>query len=255
MFDVMTEEHFATIRLIRPEKHNRLNTASMVKIAETLKMLNTDPNVRVVIITGSGKAFCAGADIREFEEKTGLMEQRRQASAFRMLCLALHEMSKPVIAKVNGIAVGGGMAMVSLAHLAIASRDASFGTPEINVGAFPNMVMAAILRGLPRKRVLRMLMTGMMITAEEAESMGLVTSVCAPEELDEAVDIEARKLSAKSPVVMSLGLDSIRLSSDLPYPQALEYLQEVNTLIRNTEDFMEGSKAFMEKRQPVWQAK
>lgn len=255
MIDVKTTSHIATLQMTRPDKYNRLSTKTMGQIAETLRSLNDDPDVYVVVITGSGKAFSAGADISEFETETEAVAQRLQAKAFKDMCLTLHEMKKPVVAKVNGIAVGGGMAMVSLAHIAIASSEARFGTPEIKVGAFPNMVMAAILRGLPRKRVVRMLMTGQMIDAEEAEKMGLINAVVAPEALDEAVEHEVGKLVDKSPMVMSLGLDSIRVSMDMPYPQALEYLQEVNTIIRCTEDFREGTKAYMEKRDAVWKGK
>lgn len=249
--DLKREGLIATIVLSRPEKLNRLDTGSMKRLVAVLQGLDVDPDIRVVVITGMGKAFCAGADIREFEE-SGVLAQRRQAETFRGLCLALHRMRTPVVAKVNGIAIGGGMAMVSLAHLAVASREAQFGTPEINVGAFPSMVMSAILRSVPRKRALKMILMGEMVGAEEALEIGLVNAVVPPEELDRTTASLAQRLASKSPSAMTLGLDSIRLSSDLPYPHALEYLQEVNTLIRNTEDFREGSKAFVEKRKPVW---
>ena len=250
-FDLDKEGLIATITLSRPEKQNRLSTKTMKRLATTLKELDANAGVRVVVITGQGKAFCAGADIREFEE-TGILAQRKQAEAFREMCMALHEMQTPVIAEVNGIAIGGGMAMVSLAHLALASKEARFGTPEINVGAFPSMVMSAILRSVPRKRALKMILMGEILGSQEAFEMGLVNAVVAPEELDRETKAIAEVLASKSPSVMALGLGSIRLSSDFPYPQSLEYLQEVNTLIRNTEDFREGSKAFLEKRRPVW---
>ena len=255
MIDVKRESHIATIQMTRPDKYNRLSTGTMGQICDTLRALNNEPDIHVVVITGTGKAFCAGADISEFKAETDAAAQRLQAKAFKDMCIALHEMKKPVVAKVNGIAVGGGMAMVSLSHIAIASSDARFGTPEIKVGAFPNMVMAAILRGLPKKLVLRMLMTGQMINAEQAEKMALINAVVAPEDLDAAVEKEVSKLLDKSPMVMSLGLDSIRVSGDMPYPQALEYLQEVNTIIRCTEDFREGTKAYLEKRDAVWKGR
>jgi len=252
MIRLEKEGHLATIVLSNQEKLNRIDTQAMHTIARRLRELDTDPGVRVVTITGTGdKAFCAGADISEFQE-AGLMAQRKQAEAFRQLCLALYGMSTPVLAKVNGIAVGGGMAMVSLAHVAVACESARFGTPEINVGAFPNMVMAAILRSIPRKMALKMILLGEIVGAVEALAMGLINAVVPREELDAAARSLAEKLASKSPSVMALGLDSIRLSSDLPYPQALEYLQEMATLIRQTEDFKEGSKAFTEKREPKW---
>ena len=180
------------------------------------------------------------------------MAQRLQAEAFQHLCMSLYEMRTPLVAKVNGIAIGGGMAMVSLSHIAIASENARFGTPEIHVGAFPNMVMAAILRSIPRKLAVKMILMGEMVSAQEALSMGLINQVVPADQLDEAARDIAGKLADKSAAVMMLGLDSIRVSSELPYPQALEYLKEVGTLIRQTEDFKEGSRAFLEKRKPKW---
>jgi methylglutaconyl-CoA hydratase len=160
-----------------------------------------------------------------------------------------------MIAKINGVAVGGGMAMVSLAHIAVASENARFGTPEINVGAFPNMVMAAILRSAPRKAAVKMILLGEIIGAQEALAMGFINAVVPKEKLDDAAMGLAKQLAGKSPSVIALGLDSIRLSSDLPYPQALEYLQEMGTLIRQTSDFKEGAEAFVQKRPPVWKGK
>ena len=155
-----------------------------------------------------------------------------------------------MVAKVNGAAVAGGMALVTLSHLAVASTTARFGTPEINVGAFPNMVMAGILRAIPKKAAMKMILLGEILDAQEALDMGLVNTVVAPEALDETVANIAARLSEKSSSVFGLGLDSIRVSSDLPYPQALEYLCEMATIIRNTDDCQEGAKAFLEKRKP-----
>jgi enoyl-CoA hydratase/carnithine racemase len=169
--------------------------------------------------------------------------------------MALFKMKKPVIAKVNGVAVAGGMALVTLSHLAVASTNARFGTPEINVGAFPNMVMAGILRAIPKKAAMKLILLGEIIDAEEAFSMGLVNAVVAPDGLDDTVADLAAKLAGKSAAVLGLGLDAIRVSSDLPYPQALEYLQEMATIIRNTEDCQEGAKAFLEKRNPIWKGR
>ena len=252
MIVVEQRSNIGTITLSNPEKRNRLTVSAMQDMTRRLKELNSNPEVRVVVITGAGdKAFCAGADLGEFK-KSGIMYQRSQNEAYRGLCLALHGMQKPVLAKVNGIAVAGGMALVTLSHLAIASENAHFGTPEISVGAFPNMVMASILRGITKKAAMKLILLGEMVDAEEALSMGLINAVVSKEMLDEAIMEIAAKLVAKSPSVLSLGLDSIRVSSDLPYPQALEYLQEMATLIRSTEDCQEGAQAFLEKRDPRW---
>jgi enoyl-CoA hydratase/carnithine racemase len=167
----------------------------------------------------------------------------------------LYNLKKPLLASVNGVAVAGGMAMVSLSHLAVASENARFGTPEINVGAFPNMVMAGILRGIPKKAAMKLILLGELVDAHEALAMGLVNQVVPGERLKAATREIAEKLAAKSPAVMALGLDSIRVSGDLPYPHALEYLQEMAAMIRGTEDCQEGAQAFLEKRKPKWKGR
>ncbi len=255
MIKVHRQDAVATITLDNPAKRNRLSIQAMADLASYFKELNESKDVRVIVITGSGqKAFCAGADLGEFD-RPGIVNQREQNAAYRDLCLALYEIQKPVVAKVNGAAVAGGMALVSLSHLAVASSTARFGTPEINVGAFPNMVMAGILRAIPKKAAMKMILLGEIIDAQEALDMGLVNLVVAPEALDETVAKITATLSEKSSSVYGLGLDSVRVSSDLPYPQALEYLCEMATIIRNTDDCQEGAKAFLEKRKPKWKGR
>jgi len=255
MILVDQQDAIVTITLDNPAKRNRLSNQAMLDLSGRFREVNSDPDIRVVVITGSGaKAFCAGADLGEFGQ-SGIVNQRQQNRAYRELCLALYNMQKPVIAKVNGVAVAGGMALVTLSHLAIASETARFGTPEINVGAFPNMVMAGILRAIPKKAAMKLILSGEIIDSSEALTMGLVNAVVPAAELDKTVSDLAVKLAGKSAAVFALGLDSIRVSSDLPYPQALEYLQEMATIIRNTDDCQEGAKAFLEKRDPMWKGR
>lgn len=255
MILVDQQDAVVTLTLNNPAKRNRLSNQAMADLSSRFRELNSNSDIRVIVITGSGeKAFCAGADLGEFG-KSGIVNQRQQNIAYRELCMALYEMQKPVIAKVNGVAVAGGMALVTLSHLAVASATARFGTPEINVGAFPNMVMAGILRAIPKKAAMKLILSGEIIDAPEALTMGLVNAVVPPAQLDQTVADMATKLAGKSSAVFALGLDSIRVSSDLPYPQALEYLQEMATIIRNTDDCREGAKAFLEKRDPLWKGR
>jgi len=255
MINIEKQDAVATVTLNNPAKRNRLSIQSMDELAGLFQDLNSSSGIRVVVITGSGdKAFCAGADLGEFD-RSGIVSQRRQNLAYRNLCLALYQMQKPVVAKVNGAAVAGGMALVTLSHLAVASTTARFGTPEIHVGAFPNMVMAAILRAIPKKAALKLILLGEIIDAAEALEMGLVNAVVDADLLDETVADLAGRLAAKSSAILGLGLDSVRVSSDMPYPQALEYLCEMATIIRNTDDCQEGAKAFLEKRKPIWKGR
>ena len=245
----------ATIVIDDPEKRNRLSSEAMRSLAQRLRETDDDPEMRAIVITGAGdKAFCAGADLGQFKEM-GIVEQRWHNESYRELCMALFNMKTPVVARVNGIVVAGGMGLVTLAHLAIAADHARFGTPEINVGAFPNMVMAGIFRGIPKKAAMKLVLLGDLIDAQEALSMGLVNAVVPYDRLDQAVMEVAEKLAAKSQAIMSLGLDAIRISNDLPYTQALEYLRDSATIIRSTEDCREGAAAFFEKREPQWKGK
>jgi len=240
------------ITISNPDKYNRLTSADMEEIARRLGEINSDPEIKVLVITGEGdKAFCTGADLGEFQE-TNILYHRKRNELYRKLCIALHETRKPLIARVNGIAVAGGMAMVTLSHFAVACEHAKFGTPEINVGAFPSMVMVGILRSVPRKTALKMILLGENLNAQEALEAGLVNAVVPFGELDRSVNELADKLASKSTAIMNFGLDAIRVSDDMPYLQALEYLQETATMIRCTEDCQEGVKAFLEKRKPVW---
>ena len=240
------------IVISNPDKYNRLMTADMEAVTLHLREISTDPEVKVGVITGEGeKAFCTGADLGEFQE-TSILYHRKRNELYRKLCVALHETKKPLIARVNGTAVAGGMAMVTLSHFAVASENAKFGTPEINVGAFPSMVMVGILRSIHRKTAIRMILLGENLNAQEALEAGLVNAVVPFDELDRSVNELAEKLASKSTAIMNFGLDAIRVSDDMPYLKALEYLQETATMIRCTEDCQEGVKAFLEKRKPVW---
>jgi len=255
MIQIDQQNAVATVTLNNPAKRNRLSIQAMSDLCNAFQNLNSNPDIRVVVITGSGdKAFCAGADLGEFD-RPGIVSQRKQNLAYRNLCLALYNMQKPVVARVNGAAVAGGMALVTLSHLAVASTTARFGTPEIQVGAFPNMVMSAILRAIPKKAAMKLILLGEIIDAAEALEMGLVNAVVTGDLLDKTVANIVDRLAAKSSAIFGLGLDSVRVSSDMPYPQALEYLCEMATIIRNTDDCQEGAKAFLEKREPIWKGR
>lgn len=252
MIMVTQEGTTATVTIANPEKHNRLTTTDMQELTSILRQLSSDPKIRVGVITGAGdKAFCVGADLGEFRE-TSIILHRERNELYRHLCIALHEMRRPLIARVNGTAVAGGMGLVALSHFAIATEEARFGTPEIKVGAFPSMVMTGILRAIPMKVAMRMILLGDTLDAKEALAAGLVNAVVPRDVLDNATAELAEKLASKSPAIMTFGLDAIRISDDMPFLQALEYLQEIATMIRCTEDCQEGVRAFLEKREPVW---
>ncbi|MDX6640952.1 MAG: hypothetical protein QOF12_1963, partial [Solirubrobacteraceae bacterium] len=161
-------------------------------------------------------------------------------------------LGKPVICAANGHCLAGALGLALACDLIVASEKATFGTPEINVGVFPFMIMALIYRNLPRKKTTELLLLGERIDAREAERIGLVNRVVAPEEFDGAVREWALKLAAKSPVLMRMGKDAIYRQMDMAFEDALDFLRAQLTIAFSTEDIQEGVKAFFEKRDPQW---
>lgn len=243
----------ATITIDRPERRNALDHDVMRALVARMDEADADPEARAIVLTGSGdRAFCAGADLstmqgegftRLHEARTYLVEVVR-----RMVRL-----SKPIVARVNGAALGGGFGLACACDLAIASETAVFGTPEIDLGLFPFMIMPLIFRNaIHRKRTLEMLLTGEKLKAAEAQALGFVNKVVAPGDLDAAVGELAAKLASKSPAVMKLGREAFYRMQELPFDGALDYLKCMLTIDVMTEDAAEGITAFLEKRAPRW---
>jgi enoyl-CoA hydratase/carnithine racemase len=171
---------------------------------------------------------------------------------FDDLLLALWGSTKPVIARVNGHAMGGGLGIVAASTFAVASTDAKLGTPEIDVGLFPFMILSVLERVMPRRRLVEMLLSGEKLGAEEAQRVGLVNRAVAPEELDAAVDAYTSTIASKSPITVRLGLAALRDTDDLSLREKLPVLSRRLSDCLATEDAREGLMAFLEKRQPKW---
>lgn len=249
------EDGIARVTLNIPEKMNRLSNETMKEVFAALKEAKGDDSVRVVVIRAAGdQAFCAGANLADFKGLS-TVESRKVFSAFADLSRVFIDLGKPSIAAVNGLALAGGCGLAIYPDITIASEKAKFGLPEINVGVWSCMVSASLPRLLGRKKALELLMTGDMIDAREAERIGLINQVVPHEKLEETVMDLARKISKKSPVVMSLGRDSYYTMLDMGFDKAVTYLLEMLALIISTEDCQEGVTAFMEKRKPVWKGR
>jgi enoyl-CoA hydratase/carnithine racemase len=163
------------------------------------------------------------------------------------------ELRKPTICAANGHTLAGGLGLALACDLIVARETATFGTPEINVGVFPFMLMALLYRNLPRKQVDELMLLGDRISAREAKALGFVNRVVPEgEDFDAAVDEWAQRLAAKSPLLMRLGKDAMRRQRDMPLDDALEFLQAQLSLVFATSDAKEGLQAFLEKRDPVW---
>jgi enoyl-CoA hydratase/carnithine racemase len=212
-----------------------------------------DAEVRVVVLTGAGdKAFCAGADLTGMRADAGFAEVHHARGELAFLFRDIYALGKPTIARVRGYALAGGFGLALACDLVVASDDARFGTPEINVGLWPYMITVPLLRSMPPKRVLELMMTGRRVDAAEAERIGFVTRVVPVDGLDAAVDELAATLAAKSPAIMRLGRDSFYAVCDLAADDALRLLHPMLTITSQTEDAAEGIAAFAEKREPRW---
>lgn len=246
-----TERGVATITLNRPERRNAIGIEMVNELLHALDVANHDSGARVIVLTGAGRAFCAGGD---FAQMSGDADEPRlePRGDYADLLLAMMKSPKPIVAKVNGHALGGGLGLVAASTFAIASEEATLGTPEIDVGLFPMMIMAVLSRIVPRRQLLRLMLFGERMAAEEAARIGLVDRAVSPTELDEAVSEMTAKLLSKSPMAIRLGLEAFAAQDDLELEAALPMLRERLSGILATNDAREGLLAFLEKRQPEW---
>lgn len=248
-------DHVATLTINRPEKRNALSWALMGQLRDALAAAKADPDVRVVVLTGAGdRAFCAGADLGGMADGASYADLHDARGELARLFRALWELGKPTIARVRGFALAGGFGLALACDLVVAADDATFGTPEIDVGLWPHMITVPLTRSMPPKKALELMMTGRRVKADEAEHIGFVTSVVAASRLDAEVADLASILAAKSPVALKLGRDGFYGSWDLAAEDALRYLHPLLTVTASTDDAAEGIAAFQEKRQPRWRA-
>jgi enoyl-CoA hydratase/carnithine racemase len=246
----------ARITLNRPERRNPIGPSTVGELLHALDVVKREDALRVVVITGAGKVFSAGGDLGAMGGGGTPLESgaapSRLPGTYVDLNLALARLGKPSVAMVNGHALAGGLGLVVACDLAIAADDAQLGTPEINVGLWPMMITVPLLRSMPPKRALELMMTGRRVSAEEGERMGFVSRVVTAEELDAAVGELARTLAGKSPAAMKLGRDAFYGVIDLDAAHGLALLQAGLTIVAGTEDAAEGIGAFQEKRRPTW---
>lgn len=245
----------AVITIDRAEKRNALSPQVIEGIHAYLSRAREDPHVRVVVVTGAGeKAFCAGADLGETMsgERSGAVAahyaRKRLADVFSLMaCLG-----KPLVARVNGHALAGGLGLAAAADFVVAVDDATFGTPEVDVGLWPMMITVILRRAMPPKKALQLMLTGRRIGAEEARSLGLVDVVVARDSLDATVLELCEELGSKSPDAIRVGRDAFYRSLGMPDDEALAYLAAELSVLVSGEEAVEGIRAFSEKRPPRW---
>jgi enoyl-CoA hydratase/carnithine racemase len=246
----------ATLTLNRVQARNALSPALIESLNAALQQVGGDRTVRVVVVTGAGdKAFCAGGDLGGQRGDGGFAGMHADRGAFVELLQTMFGLGKPIIAKVQGLALGGGLGLVLACDLAVASETATFGTPEIKVGLFPMMIMTLIFRNIGRKRAMEMMLTGERLDAREALQIGMLNSVVPAGELDAAVDELAQRVAGHSPAVLKLGRDAVYHTMDMPIMDGLRHLHGQLTINTMLEDAAEGVSAFLGKRPPVWKGR
>lgn len=251
-YDV-AESGVATVALDEPDTRNALSNELLDDLIAAFEAARADDAVRCVVLTSTHeKVFSSGGNLAGFAAEVPLIHKHFATDRFPRLFRLIGELGKPTICAANGHVLAGALGLALACDLIVAKDTARFGTPEINVGVFPFMIMALIYRNVGRKKTNELLLLGEQISAQEAAEIGIVNRVVAAQEFDAAVAEWAQKLAKKSPVLMRLGKEAMFRQQDMAFADALEFLHAQLSLAFSTEDIVEGVKAFFEKREPVW---
>lgn len=242
----------ATLTLNRPTQYNALSEAMLAELQQALDSIADDDAVRVVILAASGKAFCAGHDLKEMRQSEDRAYHQALFDRCGRVMLSITRLPQPVIARVNGIATAAGCQLVANCDLAVASSEARFAVSGINLGLFCSTPAVPLSRNLPRKRAMEMLLTGDFATAEQARDWGLVNAVVPPAELEAATHELAQKIAAKSSHAVRLGKEMFYRQLPLDLSEAYAYASERMACNMDSHDAREGIDAFIEKRKPSW---
>jgi enoyl-CoA hydratase/carnithine racemase len=248
---IADERGVRVLTLNNPDRRNAIGPRMINELLYALEAAHADAGVRVIVITGEGTAFCAGGD---FTSMAGADDPPHKGD-YADLLLAMIRAEKPIVARVNGHAMGGGLGLVAASTFAIAETNAKLGTPEIDVGLFPMMIMAVLARLVPRRALLDMMLLGRKLAAAEAHALGLVNAVHPAADLDAAVTRLVDALASKSPSTIALGLRAFAQQDDMDLASALPMLRDKLGECLATEDAREGLAAFLEKRTPVWKGR
>jgi enoyl-CoA hydratase/carnithine racemase len=239
------------ITINRPDKRNAIHEGVVHGIQEGLRLAHANPQVRVIVLTGAGeKAFCAGGDLQP--GKSFEFDFAKPNVAYADLLREAHKATLPMIARINGTCMAGGMGLLCMADFAVAADHALFGLPEVKVGVFPMQVMSLLQDLVPRRMVREWALTGEPFSAQEARSAGLVNHVVPAAELDAKTQWLIERLADKSPTAIRRGKYAMRAIADMTFEQAIAYTESQIAMLAMTEDAREGLAAFNEKRKPTW---
>jgi enoyl-CoA hydratase/carnithine racemase len=245
----------ATLTLNRPKQFNALSQAMLAALQHELDDIAQNEAIRVVVIAATGKAFCAGHDLKEMRGQTEYAFQKALFDQCSRMMLTLHHLPQPVIAKVHGLATAAGCQLVAQCDLAVAAETATFATSGIRVGLFCSTPAVPVSRAMPQKKALELLFTGDFIDAQAAVQFGLINQAVPAEELDAAVERLCAAIVSKSPYAVASGKRMFYRQLELPLEDAYTYAAETMACDMGAEDAAEGIDAFLQKRQPSWKGK
>ncbi len=252
MITYQVEDGVATITIDDPERRNPLSNTGIRDLEAAVSRSALDDEVSVVVVTGAGdKAFSAGGDLGG-----GFVDDplggHRDRGVLADLFRAMRHNPKPIVGRVNGVALGGGFGLAVACDITIAVRDAKMGTPEIGLGLWPMMISAVLVKMMPRKALLEMMLMGRIVDADEAKTLGLVTQTVERDDLDVAVADVTAALQSRSPAALALGKQAFYAMEDMDADTALDHLHTGLSASAMTDDAREGVAAFLEKRDPMW---
>ncbi|MED4779687.1 enoyl-CoA hydratase/isomerase family protein [Brevibacillus choshinensis] len=248
------EDHVAILSLNQPDRRNPLSYEMCWSLIEHVNKAAADDDVHVILLTGEGKTFCAGGDIKEFAsyQQKRASEVHQEGEATTELFKTLSSLRKPLIGAINGHALGGGLGMVAVCHYTIASSQAKFGTTEIKLGLFPLVILPAVMDAIGTKKTLEISFTGEVFSAEKALRIGLVNQVVEPDKVVPESVRFAKELAQASPLALKIGLDCYVKTRDMEWNKKLDYANTLRVISFLSDDLKEGASAFLEKREPKW---
>lgn len=248
----LDENGVSNLTINRPHSYNSLTIDCMETFIDELEDVALDRSIKVVIVSGAGKGFCAGHDMRSLRSNPERAFYEKTFATSSKLMMTIINLPKPVIAKVHGVATAAGCQLVASCDLAVADENARFATPGVNIGLFCSTPMVSLSRNVARKHSMEMLLTGEFVSAQRAYEIGLINKVVASDELDSSADELAQKIASKSPLTLKIGKEAFYTQLDKDLSGAYEYASRVMVENMMARDAEEGIDAFLEKREPHW---
>ncbi len=258
MDEVLYEKRglIAWITINRPQRRNSITSAVVNVLRANLSRANHDHDVRAIVLTGAGDTvFCAGGDLGRDQNDAGVISRYDANRDIVDLLIDINQLQKPILARVNGHALGIGLAILLACDLALACPDVRLGCPELKVGLFPMLILALLQRHVGPKKAQELVLTAQQVTAAQAEKLGMLNAVVAREELDAKVDDLLGKIADFSPAAIRLGREAFQAIDRMSYAESMQYLLAQHALNMQTEDAREGVLSFLQKRKPEWKGR